>query len=1075
MPPKITRLFSSIAEILRRAVRPGGNPEALLAGLVGGIYLLTWAHQFTATFGTSLPVVTGLALALALGVELGNRAKNRRPNLLPAAIHFALAVWTLAFPRLLHLAVQAVGRVDLQTLASPALVVLFGGTVALLLLGLPVAGLAALPAHSRAEPGLPPRPAFRPLLAGLALGMLLHTFVLAPTLGIQTGGQIAVLMGLALFFLHVIHATTGSADPRADESPPEDRSPRRVATPSMLRLASLVVLGSAWALTGRLGDQLAPAAGFLVYTRFAALALGALLGFGWVRKTARRRDPGPRPTRTRGERFDDSETDRGRQNTACLLAALWCIALPASFAGLVDLSLIFNAHVSHVAGLTALRSLVAGLIVLPVGFAAGALAAPRRSRRSLAAGAPLTLVAGYLAARWVMLSRWGLPDSFLASAAGLALLALATTALERTWPRRWTRRAAAAACLALLAAGPWLARRYDPARSAKLLFGTDVVMFKLAGFENRLLEHLDEGRPLAVREGDRGTYTLWKHRGVQLKLRESGMPKTAVSTDTEVCPQFSAEMLPAVLPLVIHQHPHRVLLLGAGGGVPLKTCLAFPTQQVTCAEADAALIDLLRRHVWPRTAENPLDYDYLRLLNVDPALALAARQRPYDVIISNPDHSALLRAAPDFTVEFYRRAADRLREDGLFCQRFQQLDYGPQPVRIAARTMQSVFQHVTLIQMAPGELALLGTNSPRGIAREGIVERLRTPHVRRILATLGWDWSTPLKLSVCNQQDLDRFAARGAVPSNTAGNGRFTFSLPQEVMRWGPKARERREALAGYGSPLFACKTVDHRDPEIRRRLSELGIQRELMTEHPDQYWAYRKSVKEQITENPRSPIRQVGFESAGSRSRLHPVDKRRLLYFQALGEAAQQDVPSRTAIRAVEKYRSPYDPLLSYFLHKEVAKLYARRDHRPPEAEFRHRLHAAYFADSGDRSIRNVIAALDLLLEHPRTVPRPEKRWDHLNALLEVLKLRWKNRAADKPTSAEVALNDVDRTVDILERALREMDRLRRELGWPKSQWQPRRDVLERLLLRPLRTYRAELLPHHRNEEIQSQSRTRD
>jgi hypothetical protein len=201
-----------------------------------------------------------------------------------------------------------------------------------------------------------------------------------------------------------------------------------------------------------------------------------------------------------------------------------------------------------------------------------------------------------------------------------------------------------------------------------------------------------------------------------------------------------------------------------------------------------------------------------------------------------------------------------------------------------------------------------------------------------------------------------------------------------------------------------------------------------------------------------------------------HPDDKRRLDYFATLGDAVQERPPRVEAIRRLGDFAQPYDPLVSYFLHQEAAELYARAADRDPAAELHHRLHAVYFASGNDRSVRNVTAALTLLVEYPEAVPDSTERFDHLNALLQVLKQRWEARGAVSPDSSRVVLNDIEKSITAIETSLTAMDTLA-AAGVSPTAWQARRTLLDRDLVRPLRTYRTRLLPHHFRLESRTQA----
>lgn len=1064
-----------VLERLKTFVR-SARGHSLAVGLLAGFYVVCCCHQLIANFGTGLPIATAAGFAIALAASLGFRSNpgrsvtHSRSVTTYALLHLGLAAWIVVLPSLIQAAGSVLGRISANTLASAGGTFLTAVSVAMLIVGVPSYLLVRMPIvlhRCRITPEMPvtdtaenspsvsSSATFRFYLAGLLLGLSLDVFLLAPLLGVQAVGFTAALIG-AIVFLRCIIGLSRPLPVVAQGDQPEAQARAQSSLSSLALRADFGALHLAervWAMTAvaccgiltavvcRMVHQLMPVASFLVYTQWASLLAGLTLGWFWAERCNER-----------------NEQPRAIGMWSCLAVAAWIVGVLVVFPRLVDLALMLNSYVSQAWLMTAARSLLAAVVLFPIGVGWGLMACGARRPDRLN---PLVFVGGLFLARWTLLPAWGAADCLIAAACLLLALAALRCIGTRSIPRGWAGKGAAAVAGCLIAFSPLLRGMYDPARSARLLFSTNVFVAYRSGLDRQTLSVLDEGRPLAVKEAEQGTYTLWKHRGVQFQLRESGIPRAAVSTDTRCCPHFSAELMQAAMPLVLHEHPHRVLLLGLGGGVPLETCLSFPVEELTCVEGDRHLIELVQNRIWKRLAANPAADDRLRLLQLDPALAVLCADAEYDVIISSPQASALMRATPYFTVEFYTRAADRLAEDGIFCQRFQQIDYGSWPLRIAARTIQAAFDNVAAVETASGEMILLATNSSKGLTREKLVERLQAPHVRRVLSQAGWDWSVALNLTAYGDTVLAEFARDGAAGMNTAGNGRFAFRLPQEVMRWGSKWQDLQQQLWERRERILEWVGDDGEDPDVLRRLSEVAGQRKLMTVQPDEWWVYRKTVRDQLKSHPRTLIQQVGHERP--KHALHPEEKRRLRYFAALSKAVECEPPRSEDIRRVAEFAAPYDPLISYFLHQEVAALYARAGDRDPGAEFVHRLHAIHFADSRDRSVRNVAEALTLLLEYPETVADPSERWDHLNSLLQVLKLRWEARASTKPSSAGVALIDIEKSISAAETSFEAMDELTGRVNVPPDEWQARKDYLERTLVRPLRTYRDRILPHHR------------
>ncbi|MGE5193859.1 MAG: spermidine synthase [Deltaproteobacteria bacterium] len=1045
------------ARFARQLVTP--SAVCVYRNAVLAICLATWCLQLVALLGTSLPVTTALLAALALGIAAGAGPVTplRRLSLpgvtTSVVLHFALAAWMVASPWLLQLIDWIFARPGFISLASPAwnAATLFALTA--VGLGLPAfvaAQLACDPDDASAD-----GPRRLPVVfLGAAAGLAGWGLGLAQIMGPYYCGITAAGLGL------VIAAVRSYLRSDAARTPAEPASSRPAAhpfreLPALVRFplaAALAASLGAWpAALDRLLEQLMPGTAYMACSEAIGLCLG-LAGGLWL------------ASRRRG----DAAAFERTKLLAVGVGAVWGVGVLAAFPPGVRAGLWLNATVQSPTLHLLARGAMAGLALAPAGTAAALCLAAHTSR-----GAPFSRAATAL---WLAaavcgscaLSAWAFgrysPELVVIGLAWCTLAAAAPPAIARArelFPG-WRHRLVAGGALGAIVAAPLWRANFDPQRSAKVLFNSNAFAAYQSGLDPSLLEALDDGRHVATLTGQRGICTVWRFGGHQLQIRENGIPRGVVSTDDAAFPRYVPETLQAALPMTLHDRPARLLLLGLGSSESLAASLLFPVTEITCLESDAGLVRALRETVAPGAGANPLDDERVALAVCDPALGLAAVPADFDVIVSSPEHLALTRAQPCLTAEFYRRAAGKLSPQGVFCQRLHFVDFGPRPLRTIVRTVQSVFRDVMILEAAPGDLLLAATNDDRGLIRPGLVARFELPHVRALLAQSGIDWSTMFRLGALDRQGLQTFTGDAAGAPHTAGNARLPFAMPREVMRWGPKAREVYEALGPARRRILDWVGPEGDTPVMARRLAEVQGQFELMTKFADQYWAYRASLRDQVKEKSRSQIQQVS--ATDEKQRLHPEDRRRLRYFQTLGRAVRS---GRAAdIERLVAFASPYDPLISYFVHEEAAELYARSPERDVARELRHRLHATFYSSPQDASLRNVVAALTLLREHPESEPDPQCRWDDLNALLQALKLRWEARSGVRPNNIAEAINDVDTTVLAAEQAFQALDELTVEAGLPPALWTNRRTVLEKTLVRPVKAYQQQLLPFLRQSK---------
>lgn len=1030
----------------------GSHPQRVAGMLLAPTVMVLW-HAFLARLGASSAAVACALVTLAAGFDLGARLHRRMSSSVPARLaavvaSVMLAVWIACLPAVLDGVVASVRWFSIESLTSTTGRALFPLGASFAALALPAILIGWLVQSSTSSAQVTASVSPSALWSGVILGGAISVLALFPWVGVHTTASLcaAALAAWRIVAWFERRADNSTATDVATGDARDDFE-HSSSVPSQfaygIACTAAVAVGCSMAAILRVMDQLMLAAAYLGQAEWLAIIAGCLLGMRW---SARR------------------PSSDGARPMALLLAGSWAVVVLAAFPALIELSFWMTALVSWPLLLVSARSLFAALMMLPMGVALGMMFSPRTSSDRVAAPLPATLVAAGIAfSQCLLIPDHGPVRAVLAGSSVVAVLMWVVVLRARFtggWSRaQWQMPAAVAAVVLVAALSPLTSRLYQPAVAARLLFNTNSILARKVGIERGLVLQLDDTRLVTAVDGDRGLVTLWNSRGAQIQLRENGVPHGFASTLPAVNPHPTADLMLATMPLTLHQSPRRVMLLGAGTGLAVRMTQAFPVHEVMCVEPERRLIDILAAHAWPQGDRSPKIDSRMQFVSLETPLALTADPELYDVIISNPRQSSVADAAGEYTREFYRAASARLNEDGLFCQRFSTIDYGPQAFRTVARTLLTAFKEVSIFESSPGELLLFGTNSELGLIREGVVERLQSSHVRQALAEGGWDWAVPLTMVGWDHAALTELAASAS--PNTAANGRFAFRLPQELMRWSSKLQEIIADVGPKSTRLAAWKVIDGNNPDILTRLAENVGLRNVMATYSDQPQAYRKLLKDQLQKNKTSPIRQIAMLENEDNKQLHPVDQHRAEYLLALGKCVKQRDPDINDVVRLEEYASPYDPLVSYFMHHEAAELHSMRSAPDRAAELEHRLHLSWFSDPRDQSIRPVVRSLELLNEGNIPNVQTATRWDQMNGLLQLLLVRWENRGQKPSGSTQVMLIDVEKSISAIERSFAVMETLAPEMGIADADWQARRTVLERGLVRPLRTYRSQLLPH--------------
>ena len=610
---------------------------------------------------------------------------------------------------------------------------------------------------------------------------------------------------------------------------------------------------------------------------------------------------------------------------------------------------------------------------------------------------------------------------------------------------------------------------FDTVRTSSLIFSPRTQAAIERGVDQDLIAQSDANRLMKTATGPTGEFSVWKRAGNVVEFLRNGVSLGKVSTNTNLSPQPAEEILPAIMALVSHPRPSRVLVLGDDTGACLRSCSHFPVQEIVAIRSDVSLTDLAHEFTWG-SQDIPVDKDErVRILHVPQIVALKDRSlKSFDVVVASADAAQRLSGIAQFTVEFYAAARLRMNSESVFCQRFRQHELGPEPVKQSMATMLQVFSHVGAVQTVPGEILLFATDSSSGLVNPEILSRLQREHVQQEIATTGWDWSQVAVLPLVDARDpIGIFNHERPPHAISISHGGFAMQLPFNTAKAGSRGEEIRVAFGPHQMQLLARIPEGDDHAEVQRRLNALSQQQEILAGMPDQPWTYRKSLRMEMQRSPRPPqeIIQAGHVVKTS----HPLDIFGRDYFVALGDAlsaATQQLPANEKIAELERFTTSPEPLLSHFAHYEIVRLHELTNHPDPASEFQHRLHTVFFTTSTDASVRPVMAAIEQLVHQPELVKADADRYDMLNSLVQKLIERWEARTNWEPKSAVRVQHDVDQSIRVTNLALDQMEQQACAANVSQADFLCRRRYINAALISPLRAYRDQVLSHRIKSE---------
>lgn len=165
---------------------------------------------------------------------------------------------------------------------------------------------------------------------------------------------------------------------------------------------------------------------------------------------------------------------------------------------------------------------------------------------------------------------------------------------------------------------------------------------------------------------------------------------------TSVRDEWTYHEMIAHVPIMMHPHPERVLIIGGGdGGVAREVCRHDCVKQVDLCDIDGRVIDLSKEY-FPTIAAALLNPPEKLHVHVGDGIAFAGSVKNfYDLIII--DCSDPIGPGEGlFTREFYKSAREALREDGLIVQQSESPIVQQQTVHDVFRAMGDVFPIVRM-------------------------------------------------------------------------------------------------------------------------------------------------------------------------------------------------------------------------------------------------------------------------------------------------------------------------------------------------------------------------------------------
>jgi len=201
-------------------------------------------------------------------------------------------------------------------------------------------------------------------------------------------------------------------------------------------------------------------------------------------------------------------------------------------------------------------------------------------------------------------------------------------------------------------------------------------------------EHYEDTDVVYFKEGNNATISVRKGENY-LALRTNG--KVDASNRDDMITQLTVGWLPAFY----HPNPKNALVIGYGSGVTVGAVTSIKEiEDIDCIEIEPAVFGAgpFFSEINRKSYENPR----VHLTFNDARNYMNTTRKQYDIIISEPSNPWIAGVASLFTAEFYDRAAEVLKPDGVFAQWIQLYELDPEDLRMVLFEVQRKFPEMSL-------------------------------------------------------------------------------------------------------------------------------------------------------------------------------------------------------------------------------------------------------------------------------------------------------------------------------------------------------------------------------------------
>ncbi len=221
--------------------------------------------------------------------------------------------------------------------------------------------------------------------------------------------------------------------------------------------------------------------------------------------------------------------------------------------------------------------------------------------------------------------------------------------------------------------------------------------------------------------------------------------------------------------LLEHPAPKSLFLIGGGAGGSLQQALQHSSlERVDYVELDPAVLDLAEKHFpeqWNTAATDPR----VHVHHADGRLYLKSTSQVFDVIIVNLPAPQTAQLNRFYTADFFREAAEKLADDGVFAFQLHAAEeyLSPDLSAFLRCIVKSLNQAFPVVQTIPGDIVHFFAAKRPGVLAADSSELLLRLRQRHLKTSYVREYYIPFRMMPDRVADLDQnIQPRGDTPLN---------------------------------------------------------------------------------------------------------------------------------------------------------------------------------------------------------------------------------------------------------------------------------------------------------------------